>query len=662
MQATFGPQPTVFTLWQKFYKKVVLSMKWGKLRSSHTAFCGSSQRRMISLRGFVMLFCVLPLGVMAQEICANGIDDDADALIDLNDPDCPCATALVGAAGSYIRNHSFEDHSCCPFGYVTPLGQPWLDCSDGWHQATFATSDYFHECGYSPVGFNLPPPDGEGAVGFFAYPGYFEYVGTCLTFPLPANPLVAGTTYTVSLWISTAIANEQQNQSLAQGSYTAPFTDRLPLAIFGHANACVPFPISTQDCIGFLPEWVELGRVDVQLAWEWARVSITFTPTQDIHSIMIGGACDTPASLGTRTITDPATGDTYSGVPYYIVDELLLTIATDQVLQPVSTTGSLCTDDAMAVAQPPTGATNYQWYLDGVAIPNQTGSTLDVSEAGLEGGTYAMSSLVDGQCLLGSADLPPAILPVPRFELEPTTGCAPLTVHFADTTGLGHQTVLWTLGDGNTRTDSSFTHVYTTAGTFDVALTVRNDAGCTADTLLPDAITVHPAVNGAITINPDPVLAEDPVTQVSGTAGGTILSWWWDLGVATPATATTQNVNATFPATPGAYPIMLVVNSAAGCVDTVRSIVTVIDPGVIEMPNVFSPNADGRNDRFLPLDAEGAAGLLEIYNRWGQMVFSTRSLAQGWSGSDVPDGTYYYVVIPDAPSADKLTGHVTLVR
>lgn len=616
---------------------------------------------------WIHTFFLLAWGVVAMaqtEICDNGIDDDGDGLIDLNDPDCPCSTAVIGDnVASYIRNHSFEDRLCCPYGFVSAFSPPWLDCAAGWHQATSATSDYFHECGYSPVGFNLPPPDGDGAVGFYASSAedYFEYVGTCLTYPLPANPLLAGTTYTLSLWIYTAITNDTHSQPLSQGSYVAPFTDQLPLALFGYANACVPFPIGTSDCIGYTPGWSELGRVDVQPAWDWTRVSITFTPTADIHSIMIGGACDTPSSLSGAWITNPG-GETYFGRPYFTVDDLMLTIAGDQVLQPVSSAGTLCAETASAVAIPPSDATSLQWYLDGVALPGQTGTNLDISGQGLAGGVYTLASSVNGECLMGSTYVPPAIAPVPRPSIDPREGCAPLAVQFADTTGIGTQTVLWDLGNGTIRTDSSFTYSYLDPGSYDVTLTVRNDAGCTSDTVIANAVIVHPGANGGISAMPNPVYVENPTVQLNGSGAGNILFWWWDLGSAEPATSDDQTLSATFPPVPGDYPVMLVVINAGGCVDTVRSVVTVIDPGVIEMPNVFSPNSDGQNDRFIPIGYKGAPGLLEIFNRWGQMIFSTTSLGQGWNGSGAPDGTYFYVVTPDRPGTEKLTGHVTLVR
>ncbi len=408
------------------------------------------------------------------------------------------------------------------------------------------------------------------------------------------------------------------------------------------------------------PGWNELGRTYVRPAWEWQRVSITFTPTQDIHSIIFGAACDIPASFTGRIFVD-SQGDTAILRPYTLVDDLMLTLASDQVLLPVEATGSLCAGDAGVNALPPAGASGYQWYLDGVALPGQTGTMLDVSAGNYGPGMYSLASTFNGECLMGASPVSPAMAPIPLMALAPDSGCAPLSVAFADTTG-GVQVVHWDLGDGNSTADSAFTHTYTAPGTYDVTLRVRNDAGCEGEVTIPDAITVFPGVQGQITATPDPVLVEDPAVQLDGSGSSAIISWWWDLGAADPPVSTDQDVLAHFPPVPGDYPVVLVVASADGCTDTVRSVVHVIDPGAIAMPNVFSPNGDGHNDYFIPVDYKGAPGLLEIYNRWGQVIFSTRNLAQGWNGSGAPDGTYFYVVMPDEPGTAALTGHVTLMR
>ncbi|HEY0976122.1 MAG TPA: PKD domain-containing protein [Flavobacteriales bacterium] len=453
------------------------------------------------LRTLWTLTFVVPLSVLAQEVCNNGIDDDNNGLIDLNDPACPCATVVEPPAlQSYIRNHSFEDQMCCPFGFVHPFSPPWLSCASGWQQATSATSDYFHECGYSPAGMPLPPPDGNGAVGFYASPGYFEYVGTCLTFPAPANPLLAGTTYTLSLWIAAAGADGTHAQSPEQADPSV-FVEQLPLALFGYANGCVPFPIATMDCIGYEPGWNELGRVMVQPSWQWQQVSITFTPTEEIHSVIIGGGCDVPASFGQGQWVTDSQGNTTSVSPYFLVDDLMLTIAQDQVLTPVTAVGGICAGDAVATAVPPASATGHQWYLDGVAVVGQTGLTLPISALDLDGGMYTLASTYAGECLMGSTYVLPAGDPHPLPLLLPTQGCSPLTVAFSDTTA-STSTVQWNLGDGTFATDSTLDHTYWDAGSYDVRLTVIDGAGCQGDTLLVDAVTVHPAATGLIEAQP----------------------------------------------------------------------------------------------------------------------------------------------------------------
>jgi gliding motility-associated-like protein len=63
------------------------------------------------------------------------------------------------------------------------------------------------------------------------------------------------------------------------------------------------------------------------------------------------------------------------------------------------------------------------------------------------------------------------------------------------------------------------------------------------------------------------------------------------------------------------------------------------------MPNVFTPNNDGLNEKFVPLlfyyikSAE-----LIIFNRWGRKIFETNDLLNGWTGGEHPAGVYYWEV------------------
>ena len=107
-----------------------------------------------------------------------------------------------------------------------------------------------------------------------------------------------------------------------------------------------------------------------------------------------------------------------------------------------------------------------------------------------------------------------------------------------------------------------------------------------------------------------------------------------------------------------------------GC--TGSDTVNVSNDCYLDVPNVFTPNGDGLNDYFLPrqLLSKGLASFsMEIYNRWGQVIFTTSSIdGRGWDGkfndTPQPEGVYVYVI--DATFVDGQKehhqGNVTLLR
>ncbi len=82
-------------------------------------------------------------------------------------------------------------------------------------------------------------------------------------------------------------------------------------------------------------------------------------------------------------------------------------------------------------------------------------------------------------------------LPTPAFAASPTASCvAPLTVNFNDLTSPKPASWLWDFGDGSTSTLQNPSHTYTTAGLFDVKLTVTSSAGCSNTITLPKFIQI----------------------------------------------------------------------------------------------------------------------------------------------------------------------------
>ena len=88
--------------------------------------------------------------------------------------------------------------------------------------------------------------------------------------------------------------------------------------------------------------------------------------------------------------------------------------------------------------------------------------------------------------------------------------------------------------------------------------------------------------------------------------------------------------------------------------------VTVNSGCEIDIPNVFSPNGDGENDRFEITGILGTTNTVRVYNRWGQIVFEAYNYKNTWAANDVSDGTYFYEVKVNS-SPEPYTGHVTIL-
>lgn len=117
------------------------------------------------------------------------------------------------------------------------------------------------------------------------------------------------------------------------------------------------------------------------------------------------------------------------------------------------------------------------------------------------------------------------------------------------------------------------------------------------------------------------------------------------------------------------------VRATGRCVD--RSATVLVEPAIcssdLTMPNVFTPNGDGINDGFGPILLQGipADYKLEVWNRWGQLVFSSTQPNRLWdgrhNGGRVPAGTYFwvarYTLTNEANEAKPYneSGHVTLL-
>ncbi len=107
--------------------------------------------------------------------------------------------------------------------------------------------------------------------------------------------------------------------------------------------------------------------------------------------------------------------------------------------------------------------------------------------------------------------------------------------------------------------------------------------------------------------------------------------------------------------------------TADGCISITPILVDIIIPDVIT-PNTFTPNNDGVNDEFtVLLNSNVKVNYFKIFNRWGDVVYTTTNIDKYWSGfresTQVPVGVYYWVINGILENKRYLrSGYVTLVR
>ena len=100
----------------------------------------------------------------------------------------------------------------------------------------------------------------------------------------------------------------------------------------------------------------------------------------------------------------------------------------------------------------------------------------------------------------------------------------------------------------------------------------------------------------------------------------------------------------------GLYSISYFYTSPVGCSNSDTASVHLFNSpdceGTIFFPDVFSPNGDNVNDFFRPVVENIFSFTMHIYNRWGQLMFSTQDVSKGWDGkyqgAECPNGAYSY--------------------
>ncbi len=228
--------------------------------------------------------------------------------------------------------------------------------------------------------------------------------------------------------------------------------------------------------------------------------------------------------------------------------------------------------------------------------------------------------------------------------------------------------ILWDFGDGNTGTEISPTHTYTSPGTYTVSLEVISPLGCQTDTLFNTLVTVLESPAAGFSSSPESPSNLNPevdFTDLSSRAD----SWLWSFG--TGDLSRERNPTYTYPDT-GLYQVIQVVTHINGCTDTAASFIDIRPEIRYFLPNAFTPNGDGLNETYRGEGImEGARSFeMTIWSRWGQLMFKTSDPEEGWNGKErntgkeAPNDVYVVLVnyVDPRGNSVELKGTATVVR
>ncbi len=211
--------------------------------------------------------------------------------------------------------------------------------------------------------------------------------------------------------------------------------------------------------------------------------------------------------------------------------------------------------------------------------------------------------------------------------------------------------------------------VFSPAQTTPIQVIGTDSNGCT-DTL-STTITVFPIPNAAFSSDVSVVSIDAPEVVFTNSSSGGVTNTW-DFSFLPLFESSESVIEVTFPQVQCVYLVGLEVENEYGCVDEAFVSIQVVSDVIYYVPNAFTPDGDEFNQVFIPVFTSGFDPYnfnMEIYNRWGELIFASQNHLEGWDGSykgyKCPSGVYSWKITYKTPSNDfkeTITGHLELLH
>jgi gliding motility-associated-like protein len=481
--------------------------------------------------------------------------------------------------------------------------------------------------------------------------------------------------YSVS-W-SSPISQSQVTSALSQtvvgvgaGVYTATVTDSygcvasLPVGVAQPTKLVIAPVINSKICYGSSAQIFATGTNGTPpYTYTWSPNALTgagphvVTPTlTTVYNVAVSDAngCTATPTVITVNVTPQLTVDGYSVVA---CDKSSVTLVPN-----ITSIGN-------------GGLYDFIWSNGVTNLGASTSSITVVANYTNSPNTYSLTvkdncTLPDGQAVFAINVNP---LPIISFT-APVVGCAPLSFSLTGTSNGANDVFTWKDTTNIIGTGSVLNHVYQDSGKYSITLSVVSANGCESKLTKQNYIEVYPQPIASFYTDPPLTTILDPNFNFINTSQGAT-TYYWDFGdpEAQNGTNTSTLVNPRHSYSyVGQYKVNLVAISDKGCKDIVSKLVEITPDFAVYIPNTFTPDGNGVNDMFQPLgvgiDEENYR--MDIFDRWGENIFSSNSFKKGWDGTVkggnkmATQGVYVYkiMIVDTRGNKHPFVGHVTVIK
>jgi gliding motility-associated-like protein len=242
--------------------------------------------------------------------------------------------------------------------------------------------------------------------------------------------------------------------------------------------------------------------------------------------------------------------------------------------------------------------------------------------------------------------------------------CRGFAITFSNQSIIAPQS-FWDFGDGGFSNSDNPSHVYASAGDYNVTLVITDTSSCNVSDTITKTFTVFEQPDAQFYMEKDTYGFQTPVVFTNQSINANTYYWSFGDGNLSNEFSPTHIYDNTF----GWQNVCLEVYTAdAPCRDTFCDRLYILFTPLIGVPNAFSPNGDGLND-IVRVEGKGIVELeFRIFNRWGQEVFYTTDPKIGWDGvfkgepQDMEVYTYFAKAKFITGQPALLKGNITLLR